>query len=99
MTSTTSRIACRGLRRSMPTLPARGSHHAPIPRMILPGARSSRVENVAARSPAFLVQVFTTPDPILIRSVTAANAAIGTVASRTSRLSACQTASNPRDSA
>ena len=34
-----------------------------------------------------------------MRSVTAAKAAIGTVASRTSRLSACHTASKPRSSA
>jgi hypothetical protein len=36
-----------------------------------------------------------TPEPTLIRLVTAANAAIGTVASRTSRLSACHTVSKP----
>ena len=64
-----------------------------------PGARSSSVENVAASSPTFRVHVFTTPEPIPIRSVTAAKAAIGTVASRTSRLSACQTASKPHCSA
>ena len=55
--------------------------------------------NVAAMSPTLRVQQFTTPEPTLMRSVTAANAAIGTVASRTSRLSACQTASNPASSA
>src|SRR6266545_4871345 len=88
VTSTVSRIAFKGFRRSIPTFEARGSHHAPMPRMILPGARSSRVTNVAARSPTFLVQLFTTPEPTLIRFVTAANAAMGTVASRTNRLSA-----------
>jgi hypothetical protein len=67
--------------------------------MIRPGARSSSVENVAASSPTLRVQLFTTPEPTFIRSVTAAYAAMGTVASRTSRLSACQTASKPRDSA
>jgi len=41
----------------------------------------------------------TTPDPILMRSVVAAKAAMGTTASRTSRLSACQTAENPAASA
>ena len=81
--------------RRIPNFEASGSHHAPIPSMIRPGARSSSVENVAAISPALRVQLFTTPEPILILSVTAANAAIGTVASRTSRLSACHTASNP----
>jgi hypothetical protein len=40
-----------------------------------------------------------TPEPMRIRSVTAANAAIGTTASRTSRLSACHTALNPLASA
>src|SRR5205814_1965525 len=39
------------------------------------------------------------PLPIFIRDVTAANAAIGTIASRTRRDSACQTASKPRCSA
>jgi hypothetical protein len=97
--SVTSRIARSGFRRSTPTLDASGSHHAPIPRRMRPGARSSSVTNVAARSPTFRVQLFTTPEPTLIRSVVAANAAIGTVASRTSRLSACHTASNPRSSA
>ena len=64
-----------------------------------PGARSSSVEKVAASNPTFRVQEFTTPEPIAIRSVTAANAAIGTVTSRTRRLSACQTASKPLASA
>ena len=41
------------------------------------------------------VQLLITPEPTLIRSVTAAYAAIGTMASRTSRDSACQTASKP----
>jgi hypothetical protein len=40
-----------------------------------------------------------TPDPTAMRSVVAANAAIGTVASRTSLLSACHTAANPSSSA
>ena len=44
---------------------------------------------------ALRVHIATTPLPTLMRSVTAANAAMGTVASRTSRLSACQTASKP----
>ena len=70
-----------------------------MPRMIRPGARSSSVENVAASRAGLRVQQSTTPEPILIRSVTAAKAAIGTVASRTSRLSACQTASKPCASA
>ena len=69
------------------------------PQMIRPGARSSRVEKVLARRAALRVQMSTTPEPILIRSVAAANAAIGTMASRTSRLSACQTALKPAASA
>ena len=64
-----------------------------------PGARSSSVENVLARRAALRVQMSMTPEPILIRSVAAANAAIGTTASRTRRLSACHTASNPAASA
>ena len=83
----------------MPTFSASGSHHAPMPEDARPGARSSSVENVAARRAGLRVQQSTTPEPTLIRSVTAANAAIGTVASRTNRLSACHTASNPLASA
>ena len=67
--------------------------------MTRPGASSSSVENVAASSPTLRVQIETTPEAILIRLVTAAYAAIGTVASRASRLSACHTASKPRASA
>jgi hypothetical protein len=69
---TVSRIACSGLRRVDADLAASGSHHAPMPRMIRPGARSSRVENVAASSAGLRVQLFTTPLPTVIRSVTAA---------------------------
>jgi hypothetical protein len=76
-----------------------GSHQAPRPSSTRPDASSSRVANVAASRPTFLVQIGITPAPTLIRRVTAANAAIGTVASRTSRLSACQTASKPHASA
>ena len=83
----------------MPTLAASGSHQAPMPRITRPGARSSRVEKVAARRAGLRLQQSTTPEPTLMRSVTAANAAIGTVASRTSRLSACHTASKPLASA
>ena len=83
----------------MPTFAASGSHQAPIPSLIRPGARSSSVEKVAASSPTLRVQLLTTPEPTAMRSVTAAYAAIGTVASRTRRLSACQTASNPHASA
>ena len=54
-------------RRSMPTFEASGSHQAPIPSLTRPGARSSRVENVAASSPTLRVQVLTTPEPIPIR--------------------------------
>jgi len=57
------------------------------------------VLNVAARRAGLRLQQSTTPDPTLIVSVTLAKAAIGTVASRTSRLSACHTASKPRCSA
>jgi hypothetical protein len=99
VTSTISRMVSTGRRRRIPTFEASGSHQAPIPSLIRPGARSSRVEKVAASNPTFRVQEFTTPEPIAIRSVTAANAAIGTVASLTRRLSACQTASNPHASA
>ncbi len=67
--------------------------------MTRPGASSSRVENVAASSATLRVHIETTPEPILIRLVTPAYAAIGTVASRASLLSACQTASKPRASA
>ena len=64
-----------------------------------PGARSSSVENVLARRAALRVQMSMTPEPTLMRSVVAAKAAIGTTASRTSRLSACHTASKPLASA
>ena len=67
--------------------------------MMRPGARSSSVENVAANRAGLRLQQSATPEPILIRSVTEAKAAIGTVASRTRRLSACQTASKPCASA
>ncbi len=67
--------------------------------MMRPGARSSRVENELARRAGLRVQMSMTPDPTRMRSVPAANAAIGTTASRTSRLSACQTAVNPFASA
>ena len=60
-----------------------------------PGARSSRVENVAASRAGFRVHMSSTPLPTLMVSVEAAKAAMGTVASRTSRESACHTASNP----
>ena len=79
----------------MPTFVASGSHHAPSPHRMRPGARSSSVENVLARRAALRVQMSMTPEPTLIRSVAAANAAIGTTASRTRRLSACHTASKP----
>jgi len=49
--------------------------------------------------PMLRVQLLITPDPILIFLVVAAKAAIGTIASRTRRLSACHTASKPFDSA
>ncbi len=97
--STVSRIASSGRRRSTPTFVASGSHQAPSPSMTRPGASSSSVEKVAASRPTLRVQIGMTPEATLIREVTAANAAIGTVASRTRRLSACQTASNPRSSA
>ncbi len=45
------------------------------------------------------VQLLTTPEPTLMWSVQDRKAAMGTVASRTKRLSACHTASKPRDSA
>ncbi len=96
---TISRITVSGWARSMPTFLASGSHHAPMPRMTRPGARSSSVLNVAASRAGLRLQQSTTPEPTLIRSVTLANAAIGTVASRTRRLSACHTAWNPRCSA
>ena len=57
------------------------------------------VANIDANRAGLRVQTSITPDPILIRLVVAANAAIGTDASRTNRESACQTASNPRFSA
>ena len=50
------------------------------------------MENVAARNAGLRTHMLTTPDPSLIRSVAAPNAASGIVASRTSRLSACHTA-------
>ena len=96
---TTSLITVSGFLRSIPTFEANGSHHAPIPRMIRPGAKSSSVEKVEASLAGFLVQQSTTPEPIFIFSVFAANAAIGTTASLTRRESACQTASKPLDSA
>jgi hypothetical protein len=85
--------------RAMPTLLASGSHHAPRPARMRPGARSSSVENSDASRAGFRVHTSMTPEPTPIRSVVAANAAIGTVASRTSRLSACHTAEKPSSSA
>ena len=70
-------MAFSGLTRLTPTFDANGSHHAPIPRMIRPGARSSSVEKVEANRAGFLVQQSTTPEPILIVSVVAANADMG----------------------
>ena len=57
------------------------------------------MEKVEANRAGLRVQLFTTPEPTLMRSVVARNAAIGTVASRTNRLSACQTSAKPRSSA
>ena len=54
---------------------------------------------MAASRAGFRLQQSTTPEPTLMFFVTDAKAAIGTVASRTRRLSACHTASNPFDSA
>ena len=51
----------------MPTFAASGSHQAPIPSLIRPGARSSSVEKVAASSPTLRVQLLTTPEPTAIR--------------------------------
>ena len=56
----------------MPTLRASGSHQAPMPQMMRSGARSSRVRKVAASKPMLRVQLLITPEPTLIRSVTAA---------------------------
>ncbi len=70
-----------------------------MPRMTRPGARSSSVLNVAASRAGLRLQQSTTPEPTLMVSVTLANAAIGTVASRTRRLSACHTAWKPLASA
>ena len=83
----------------MPTFPASGSHQAPMPRRIRPGARSSSVENRDASRAGLRVQQSMTPEPTLMRSVVAAKAAMGTDASRTRRESACQTASKPCASA
>ena len=88
-----------GRSRDTPTLAASGSHQAPSPASTRPGARSSRVENSDASRAGLRVQMSMTPDPTAMRSVVAANAAMGTVASRTSRLSACHTAAKPRSSA
>jgi hypothetical protein len=57
------------------------------------------VENVEARRAGLRDQTSITPEPIFKSDVTVANAAMGTVASRTSRLSACHTATNPCASA
>ena len=54
---------------------------------------------MAASRAALRDQQSTTAEPTVMWSVTAAMAAIGTVASRTSRLSACQTEWKPFDSA
>ena len=83
----------------MPTLAASGSHQAPSPASTRPGARSSSVENRDASRAGLRVHTSITPDPTAMRSVVAAKAAMGTVASRTRRLSACHTAANPRSSA
>src|SRR6266851_5967369 len=99
ITSIVSRIAFSGFLRSMPTFFASGSHHAPMPQMMRFGARSSSVKKVAASNPILRVQLLITPLPIFMREVTAANAAMGTIASRTRRDSACHTASKPRCSA
>src|SRR5207249_3526750 len=92
-------IALSGFLRSMPTCLASGSHHAPRPQMMRLGARSSSVKKVAASKPILRVQLLITPLPTFMREVTAAKAAIGTIASRTRRDSACHTASKPRCSA
>jgi len=57
------------------------------------------VLNVAAKRAGLRLQQSTTPEPTLMWSVTLANAAMGTVASRTSLLSACHTAWKPFASA
>ena len=61
----------------------------------LPGTMAEH-PNWRRKLPVMLEQLTDFP---LFRSVTEANAAIGTVASRTRRLSACHTASKPLDSA
>ena len=48
-----------------------------MPRITRPGARSSSVENVAARNAGLRTHMLTTPEPSLMRSVTAPNAASG----------------------
>src|SRR5579864_3832596 len=98
-TVTISRMTVSGWSREMPTLRASGSHHAPSPQMIRPGAKSSSVAKVEARTAGLRVQIEATPDPSLMRSVVAPKAAMGTIASRTRRLSACQTAAKPACSA
>ena len=55
--------------------------------------------NSEASRAGLRVQMSITPDPTLIRSVVAAKAAMGTVASLTNRESACHTAVKPRCSA
>ena len=65
-------MAVSGFLRSMPTFFASGSHQAPIPQMMRLGARSSSVRKVAASKPMLRVQLLITPEPIMIRSVTAA---------------------------
>jgi len=70
--TTVSRIASKGFVRWIPTFFASGSHQAPMPHTIRPGARSSSVRNVAASRPILRVQLLITPEPTLMRSVTAA---------------------------
>ena len=67
-----------------------------------PGLQAEKYSQITGKDPRLIElilsesnKVLMTPEPTLIFSVTAAYAAIGTIASRTNLLSACQTASKP----
>ena len=67
-----SRIAPIGLGISIPTWLASGSHHAPSPSTMRPGASMSSAAKLCAISAGFLVHIGMTAVPSLMRSVTVA---------------------------
>ena len=68
----TSRMARIGFLIRIPTWLASGSHQAPSPRIVRPGASMSSAAKLWAIRAAFLVQIRMIDVPSRIRSVTAA---------------------------